>query len=271
MMDVEEKIMEMRKDHVHGSSWYYRTISRLLENIDDHGLPIIASSLGSIRPGMGSISNVDDFLSKIPENDIVAARKLGKKLLMYYEGSEVKLRKNAPKMNGKSVMSISYSSSVKYSIEKSPPDILYLLESRPGKEVGAAYRDYSKYCEVKVVPDSTMLSFMNSTDMVITGFDGIFSDGTMTNKIGTYPLFLCAMEAGVEVIAVGESFKSSLRQFENFPEISATLLGRRCKVPLLERVPLTYVKMLITDSGIFNDPDSSTVISLHESFVKLLS
>ena len=140
MMDVEEKIMEMRKDHVHGSSWYFSTISRLLENIDSQGLAIIASSLRSIRPGMGGISNVDELLSKIPENDTVAARKLGEKLLMYYESSEVKLRKNAPKMNGKRVMSISYSSSVKYSIENLPQTFSTFWNHAQGRRSGQHIR-----------------------------------------------------------------------------------------------------------------------------------
>ncbi|MDA8055253.1 MAG: hypothetical protein M0Z77_06330 [Thermoplasmatales archaeon] len=271
MNSVREAISEMKGDYINGSSWYYYTISNLLSRVEEEGLNLLLRELSSIRPGMGSINNIEEAVLKNRVITVSRARELGRKLLDYREGALTKLRKQEKKIKIGKVMTISFSNSVKSLIEESPPEELVLLESRPGNESRTAAEQYEEYSDVTVIPDSAVLSRMRYVDKVLIGFDGLYSDGTLTNKIGTYPLCLSAREAGVEVIAVGESFKSTNHDAGPIPERDLKTHGRHSRIPLLEVVPLIYVDTLVTDIGQFRKPDSGTVDKLHRTFIDGIS
>ena len=268
MNGIKDSIREMKKDYTHGSSWYYERISQLLVNVDQEGLTILLRSLGSIRPGMGSIANIEEVVKREKVANVYSARPLGQKLSDYSERCKIELNRNLEKLNGKKIMTISYSSAIRRLIERSPPDKLVLLDSKPGKESRTAAKNYGKFCKVMVVPDSSMYSYMNSVDLVVTGFDGLYANGFLTNKVGTYPLYLSAREAGIEVLAIGESFKSTINQKVEISERNVRFFGRRYTVPLLESVPLKYVDRLVTDQGQFIRPDFKTVELLHDAFLQ---
>lgn len=47
--------------------------------------------------------------------------------------------------------------------------------------------------------------------MVLVGIDSILKNGSIINKIGTYPLANLAKEKGIEIYAVGDSFKYNIK------------------------------------------------------------
>jgi len=47
--------------------------------------------------------------------------------------------------------------------------------------------------------------------LVLVGIDSILKNGSIINKIGTYPLANLAKEKGIEIYAVGDSFKYNIK------------------------------------------------------------
>jgi translation initiation factor 2B subunit (eIF-2B alpha/beta/delta family) len=86
--------------------------------------------------------------------------------------------------------------------------------------------------------------------------------------VGSYPLCLAAREAGEKIVAVGESFKSSVTPPGNVFRINIRIGGKKVAIPLFDVVPLTLVGVLMTDLGTFENPGSSNVVTLHEEFIK---
>lgn len=268
MSPFDEAIKEMKKDYIHGSTWYFERISSLLANICDDNIEILRKVLPDIRPGMATISNLSEILSKKSNSSITDIREIGLRLLKYSNNSSILLNKELANLELKSSITISFSSAVASLIDHTGMKQLLVLRSSPGTEWVAALKKYSSSCEVTVVPDSTMFYFLKKVDSVVIGFDGMFSDGYILNKIGSYPLCLCAHRLKKKVIAVGESFKASLDKQKRIAEKISKIGKKRIKLPIFEEVPLHMIDLLITDQGAFKTPESRTIKSLHDKFLK---
>ena len=266
MEDVQKIISQLRRDYIHGSSWYSEKVANLIAGITKRDLKFLVDSLHFIRPGMASISNIELVLrtTRIHSDDDL--RKIGKSLLDYKNRATERLMSEVRKVKIKSALSISYSSAVRTFIEGTGLEELVLLESRPGHEYKVAKQDYGEICNVTVIPDSAAYAYANSVDAAVIGFDGLYSNGYLANKIGSVPLCLSAKECGIGVYAIGESFKSSKDSVGSMKE---SKIGGDIsyKVPTFERVPLSFIDKLITDTGTFRRPRKETVGLIQAVFV----
>ena len=92
------------------------------------------------------------------------------------------------------IMLISYSSTIitqltglkDYSLE------LFVLESRPLFEGRRTAEILSKYFKTHLIIDAAMGKFIKEVDFVLIGIDSIQKNGSIINKIGTYPLAVLA-------------------------------------------------------------------------------
>lgn len=111
------------------------------------------------------------------------------------------------------IMLISYSSTIinlltkleGYNIE------LYILESRPLLEGNKTAEFLSSTFKTHIIIDAAMGKFIDKIDLVLVGIDSILRDGSIINKIGTFPLAVLARERGIGIYAVGDSFKYNLK------------------------------------------------------------
>lgn len=268
MSSLDEVIIEMKRDFIHGSSWYFETIANLLANIGEEEIRVLEKVLPNIRPGIATISNISAILSNKKDSSISEIRKIGTRLLKYRADSSSLLDHECANYEIKSSITISFSNAVASFIDKTGIKHLILLRSSPGEEWRAALKKYSSFCDVNVVPDATMFHFLKEVDSVVIGSDGMFSDGYNLNKIGSYPLCLCAHQLKKRVIVVGESFKASIDKERKTAEKAARTGNNMIKLPIFEKIPLNLVKLLITDQGSFSNPNYTTIRTLHEKFVE---
>jgi len=86
---------------------------------------------------------------------------------------------------------------------------LIILEGRPDGTGLKAAKSYANETNipVTVVPDSAMAYSLEKVDVVLVGAEGVFENGGVVNKLGTYALATCAKAAGKPFYVAAESYK----------------------------------------------------------------
>jgi len=85
------------------------------------------------------------------------------------------------------------------------------MESRPLLEgQGTAEILSSKY-KTHLFIDAAIGKFIDQMDLIMIGVDSILKDGSIINKIGSFPLAILAYERGIDIYVVGDSFKYNLK------------------------------------------------------------
>lgn len=176
----------------------------------------------SMAPLINSIGYIITSLDKFTKESIVNAIK------GYYD--EQKRKKSLLELNFKTfltkmalseprIMLISYSSTVLNLLLKTKDlnFIVYILESRPKLEGRKVAQELSEKYETHLIVDAAMGKFINEIDMVFIGIDSILRDGSIINKIGTYPLSVLAKSNKKPVYAIGDKFKYNLRSHFDLP------------------------------------------------------
>ncbi len=88
---------------------------------------------------------------------------------------------------------------------------IYVLESRPLLEGHKAAEILSTYFKTHLIVDAAMGKFIDQINLVLIGVDSILEDGSIINKIGTYPLAVLADSRNIDVYAVADSLKYNLK------------------------------------------------------------
>lgn len=111
------------------------------------------------------------------------------------------------------ILLISYSSTINklLTINRHYPFELYILESRPLCEGHKVAELLSSYFKTHLIIDAAMGKFIDNIDLVLIGVDSILKNGSIINKIGTYPLSVLADSKSIDVYAVADSFKYNLK------------------------------------------------------------
>lgn len=258
-LNAEELLELMKKDFVHGSSWYYEMALEYVEKYEGN-TDIALANLSSIRPGMASISNIIEILStalsagrlKEVTDNLKAFGKIARKRI-----SENSIEANT-------IITLSNSSAVKDLLMASGIKRIYLMESIPGDEVQAAATELSKFADVTVVPDSSVSQFIEFADYAVIGFDGLYSSGHLINKVGSLPLACVSNYLKLPVVAVGESYKAT----EGFPPPPLKASYKGISIGLFERVPLSLISELITDTGKKEKVGSNDVLDIKHYFIE---
>ncbi|MGC8558308.1 MAG: hypothetical protein ACP5NC_04880 [Nitrososphaeria archaeon] len=259
--ESDELLKAMEADFVHGSSWYYEMSIQYIEKykgkIDD-----ALEKLAYIRPGMGSISNVIEAISIAKQkNDF---NLIINNLKNYGKNARKKISENLIEAN--TVITISNSLAVKDILMASKVKKVYLMESVPGNESQNAKEELSKFADVTVIPDSSIFQFIEFSDCAVIGFDGIYSSGYLTNKVGTFPLIYISNYLGIPTIAVGESYKAN----DGYPPPPLKINYNGISIGLFDKVPLSFISELITDTDITKNPGPQDVIKMKNYFIQMV-
>ncbi len=167
------------------------------------------------------------------------------------------------------VMLISYSTTIiKHLKENTKNDFtFYVLESRPLLEGRRTAEILSSNFETHLITDSAMGKFIKKVDIVLLGIDSVLRDGSIVNKIGSYPLACIAAANNKDVYAVGDTFKYNLKSHYNqkiiveqkpiYEVYSKKIKKELFKVHNLyfDITPSNYFKEIISDLGILAMPE----------------
>ncbi len=264
MKNRMEKIIDlMKKDLKHGSSWYFDKAIELLSEVEFEDLGRVYKELDSIRP-MATLSNISEVIGKL--HNKYELKMAIDHLKNYRQKSSKNIELFLRKLNIRSFVTISFSSAVLTLIKNAKPDLVYLMESRPGNEVGAAFREYSKHVDTRVIPDSSICSFIEKVDAVVIGADGIYGNG-IVNKIGSACLVACGSMLGQPVYAIAESYKAGIECPPLSYEVKYACLKKTVKIPLFEKVNWEKVNYLVTDIGIYADPVPAMMTEIRGHFI----
>ncbi|MFX0004057.1 MAG: translation initiation factor eIF-2B [Candidatus Hodarchaeota archaeon] len=167
------------------------------------------------------------------------------------------------------IMLISYSSTIislllnnkEFNIE------IFVLESRPLLEGRKTAEILSQWFKTHLIIDAAIGKFINQVDLVLIGVDSILKDGSIINKIGTYPLALLGKENRKSVYAVCDSFKYNLRSHFGEPILieekpSKEIYNKEVKQNSLkvhnyyfDITPPQYISKIISNLGILTIED----------------
>ena len=136
-------------------------------------------------------------------------------------------------------------------------------ESRPGGEgVGLAQLLAAAGWDVTLVADSACGLRIARVDAVVIGADSIRSDGSVVNKVGSYPLALVACANSKPLYVVSESLKIAPPelplQLESLPPetlVDGTIAGVTVDAVAFDVTPSDLIASVITEDGILTLPE----------------
>lgn len=251
--EIRTAIERLRRELVHGSSWYFAQGIRILRSCPSKNIAQVLSDLGKIRPGMASLENLIEVVARTRRH----RQNIDPVLFRLEEHRRTAQERLLAVLQGRSfghVVSLSFSSAVLLLAKAKAAREITLLRSDPGRESKWALREYVRYLPVHPVPDSMAAQVLATADTVVMGCDGIYTEGAMVNKTGSLPLVLAARGLGVPVHVLGESYKIARAVPSLRDTVPSVIDGVRVEVPLLESVPLRYLSSITTDAGTFHRP-----------------
>lgn len=275
--DIIAAIQAIRDDREHGASWLAREAARTLqqagESRDDVTLAMwetviraTAQALVISRPSMAAVANTaarvwsaGDAVSLSARHEAMLA--MAGRLAVQDDQLQRTLLANAENLLAGDVYTMSRSGTVE--------DILHELgrrqsirrviiaESRPGGEgvaLGRALADGG--LPVMLVADAACGVFIGAATCVTLGADSVRADGSLVNKVGSYPLALAAREAGKPVYVLCETLKIAAPAFplaleekdpdEAWPDAVADLSMRN---PYFDVTPAGLIAAYVTEKG----------------------
>lgn len=194
-------------------------ISNPNENIKDLMNDLLGSIIDS-RPSMAPLINTIGFL--VHDLEDVNKKILIERINQFYVDRAEREKALAQafrtflknkKIAAPKIMLISYSSTIlNQLIENKDYNFeIFILESRPLLEGIRVAETLSSYFKTNLIIDAAMGKFIDQIDLILIGVDSVLKDGSIINKIGTFPLAVLANEKNIDVYAVGDFFKYNLK------------------------------------------------------------
>ncbi|MFX1428046.1 MAG: hypothetical protein ACFFBE_16455, partial [Promethearchaeota archaeon] len=140
---------------------------------------------------------------------------------------------------------------------------IFVLESRPLLEGRKTAKILSKYFNTTLIIDAAMGKFLEQTDLVLIGIDSILRDGSIINKIGSYPLTALSKLKDIDVYAIGDAYKYNLRSHYGHDiliekKLSSEVFDIKEDTNLdvlnyyFEIIPSEYISGIISDLGVIS-------------------
>jgi len=145
-----------------------------------------------------------------------------------------------------------------------------VVESRPVREGVQLARALGEVgIASTLIVDAGVASFVPRADAVLVGCDTLCPDH-FVNKLGTLPLVLCARQFNVPAYLLSSTHKmlsSSMLPEEEPPrpseEVASPMQGVTVENVYYERVPLSLVKGVVTESGVLTPPEVALRAEAH--------
>jgi ribose 1,5-bisphosphate isomerase len=139
---------------------------------------------------------------------------------------------------------------------------VYVTETRPKYQgIMTAKKLLMAGIKVNYCIDAAIGYIMRDITKVLVGCDAILADGSIVNKIGTFPISITANKFGIPVVVAGGTYKFDAQTILGEPEpiehrdpsevISQRILPKANVMnPAFDITPAEYVHSLITEKGI---------------------
>jgi translation initiation factor 2B subunit (eIF-2B alpha/beta/delta family) len=242
------------------------------------GLRVAARRLANARPSMLALAQVAGLLVESAADapagedmDVLRCRvgEAARQVSEGWEAASERIAAHARRLLPATVLTHSYSASVVAALRARPdgrpsgrrPDRAVVCEGRPLFEGRSTARELAAAgIDVTLVTDAQGPLFLSRVEAVLVGADGVLADGSVINKVGTYPLALAARDRGLPFYAACESLKISPRlewteaDMEEGDPAEVLPDGMEGVTPrnlYFERTPARLVTALITDEGVF--------------------
>jgi translation initiation factor 2B subunit (eIF-2B alpha/beta/delta family) len=277
---IKDKLRDLKQNKSSGASElieksiiilkdYLTTISNETKEINKE-ITELAREIIQSRPSMAPLINTVGYL-------IGDVKRINKKNLLdrmeqfsKYRGTQMNLLKSHFKTYFNTlykpplkIMLISHSSTINslLSSYKDRDLVFYILESRPLLEGQKTAEFFSQYFETHLIIDAAIGKFMKEIDAVFVGLDSVLKDGSIINKIGTYPLAVLSKVNDKKFFAVGDSFKYNLRSHfgqkisivkKHIKEVYENEITENLKVEnyYFDITPAKYINKIISDLGV---------------------
>lgn len=132
---------------------------------------------------------------------------------------------------------------------------VYVTESRPDSS-GRQMCDLLTKEGIKnqLVMDASIGIYLEKVDMVMVGAEGVCSSGGILNKVGTYPLAICAQAINKPFYVVAESYKFIRMYPLNQNDVPTStkqsgISSSDLQNDKLDYTPPAYITLILTDLG----------------------
>lgn len=260
-------------------------MAKELEDIDSNEflrrLETYGSELIDSQPCMASMINAVEYILNPVRQLVSRGGELSacKRLVLERASEYIKNSENAVKKiagfganlirDGDTILTHSYSSTVLQilrSVKRSGKHVeIIVTESRPkleGRELASEL--LKEKIPITLIIDAAICTVIDKVDKVLVGADSIFADGSIINKVGTFPIALAARLNNIPFIVAAESSKFNPFSLEGKSmEIKMgepeELIDREMfknsnlfKIwnPIFEVVPPDYITLFVTDLGV---------------------
>jgi translation initiation factor 2B subunit (eIF-2B alpha/beta/delta family) len=279
--DIAAAIQAIRADREHGASWLARAAARALRRAGDprDDVPLAAwdtviraaaQELVAARPSMAAVANAAATIwnagqsERSPSARRQAMLAMAARLASQEEPARQAMLAHAEKLIKSTVYTMSRSGTVEDILRQLGQqhiiERVIVAESRPGGEGVALARALARSgLPVMVVADTACGIFIAEAACVVLGADSLRADGSLVNKVGSYPLALAAREAGKPVYVLCETLKIAAPDFplaleemnpaEVLPGAEAGLTARN---PYFDVTPATLIAAYITEDGVLD-------------------
>jgi translation initiation factor 2B subunit (eIF-2B alpha/beta/delta family) len=291
---IARGIERIRADRAHGAAWLARRAAELLARLTVdvshaesgdrsaqlHQVRAGAVALAAARPSMAALANTAAAIwyagsgaadAADLERRLAAMHAEARRLGVSWDGAVEAICQHVRTMLGPVICTLSRSGTMEAVLarlanvgdEDGGSQRLrraIVSESRPGGEgVAAAEALARSGLTVTLVPDAAYGVFIGEASAVALGADSVRADGSLVNKVGSYPLALAAREAGVPVYALCETLKIAAPGFPlvlealEWPEVAATLpRGVEARSVAFELVPARLMTGIVTEEGVLS-------------------
>ncbi len=228
----------------------------------------VAADLLDARPAMAAVRNrvnraMHDAEDAAPEAAEVAAIEGIDRAL---DADDRAAAETADLVDGRRVVTLSRSGTVRDALRRADPDAVLVGESRPAREgVGVAESLAADGVDVTLTTDAALAALVDDYDAVLVGADAVTARGAVVNKVGTRALALAAARADVPTYAACAADK--IRPDADAPggaEGDPTVVydgpaAVAVRNPTFDETPADLVTAVVTERGALDDDDVASV------------
>lgn len=275
----------VREDREHGASWLARQAAQALADASQldtatpkrlETLHAAARDFALARPSMAAVANTAARIWQAgmssgepsPDAQLAALHAEAERLLASWQRAAASIADFARALLGPVVYTHSSSGTVEQVLQqlvahddgKGRVERIIVDESRPGGEGVTAARAFAAAgAPVTLVSDGAAGLFLPEASAVVLGADSVRADGSVVNKVGSFPLAVTAHALGVPVYVLCETLKIAaptfpLRFEEMGPEESLPepVPGITVRNVYFDRTPAEYISGVITEEGVLD-------------------
>lgn len=271
--DIIAAIQAIHDDKLHGASWLARAAARtmlqLIEPRDDVSeaawssvVRVAAQALVTSRPSMAAVANAAVSIWSAGSREAMLAK--AERIMSQESDLQQLLVTHAEKLVAGDVYTMSRSATVEHVLRELGRRLVIgrvlVAESRPGLEGVALGRALAEDgLAVTLVADAASGVLIGEAICVLLGADSLRADGSVVNKVGSYPLALVARDAGKPVFVLCETLKIAAPAFPLTLEegdatelLADTSTGMSVRNPYFDVTPASLITAYITEEGVLD-------------------